>query len=109
MFDFSKIGETLTELIGGRDLGGVLQPGGLLETLQNIGLDPAQLQNASMPEVLQLLQDRGIDVTQLPVAELEALLQNIGVGQNAGVGENLADLAASLTGRQSGPGSGNAG
>ena len=75
MFDFDRIIEKVTGLLGD---GGALQDvvsGDLTETLSNAGIDPSLLDNLPMDQVQQFLADSGVDVSSLTEGQAADLIQ----------------------------------
>lgn len=93
MFDFGKITEALSGLLGSQ-AAQALQPEDLLHQLQQAGLNLESLQGLSQPEFLDLIQQHGIDPSQFDLAELSGVLENLGVNPQ------LTDLASSFFDRQ---------
>lgn len=77
MFDFQRLTDTLGSLLGGTAAATITQSG-LLETLQNAGVDPALLDGLNADEIASLLAEHGIDPSQLPITEIEGLIQHLG-------------------------------
>ncbi len=95
MFDFGKITEALSGVLGSQ-AAQALQPDDLLQQLQEAGLNIESLQGLSPPEILDLIQQHGIDPSQFNFAELSGVLENLGVNPQ------LTDLASSFFDRQGG-------
>jgi hypothetical protein len=83
VLDLSKLTESVTSLFGG-GASDALQ-GGMMDLLQNAGIDPGMLEGLSQTQIADLLSQYGIDPSQLGADQLGELMQNFG-------GEQLTQL-----------------
>ena len=82
MFDFSRLTDTISGLVG--SLGsqaGTAQS--LPEVLQNVGLDPSILSGLSETEIGSLLASYGIDISQFAEGELTQFVEGLGLSEGA--------------------------
>lgn len=88
MFDLGRI----TELFSGiSEQAQQMAPDGLLQSLSDLGLDPAQLQDGAVQELLTQLSDVGVDITAMEPGQIGDMVQRLGTGTPVG------DLIAELT------------
>lgn len=95
MFDFGRIGE----MVGGL-LGGVTQAtaanGGIMELLEQAGIDPASLAGLDQAQILELLAQHGIDASVLEKLDVTALTEALGQGEGL---QAIADVVSRVTQR----------
>lgn len=84
MFDFSRLTDTISGLVGalGPEAAGHAQS--LPEVLQNVGLDPSILTGLSETEIGSLLASYGIDISQFAEGELTQFAEGLGLPEGAG-------------------------
>ncbi|MBN1460636.1 MAG: hypothetical protein JXA57_13965 [Armatimonadetes bacterium] len=82
MLDFSRVTDFLADLAGGVVQDRLTEPSGLMDLLQNAGLDPGGLANLSEGDLAALLAEHGIDPTQILPTELHELLAGLGIGED---------------------------
>jgi hypothetical protein len=89
MFDFSKIAETITGLVGGAGSAAEV-PANALEMLQSAGIDPSALAGLSQDQILEVLSSHGLDPAILMDGQVQDILA--GLGLNEGIAGTLAGL-----------------
>ncbi len=82
MFDFAKLTDTVSRLLGGTAVDITEQSGGIHDLLQNAGLDPGLLQGLDQTQIFELLSQYGIDPSQLGADQINELAQTFGVSEH---------------------------
>ena len=80
MLDFSRLTDFIADLTGSVVQEQPTEPQGLMDLLQNAGVDPGALANLSEGELAALLAEHGIDPTQMLPGELHELIASLGLG-----------------------------
>ncbi|MFZ4809140.1 MAG: hypothetical protein ACOYLQ_17955 [Hyphomicrobiaceae bacterium] len=96
MFDMGRIGEMVGGLLGGR-LQEAATNVGVIEVLERAGIAPESLSGLDPGQILELLQQHGIDISLLQNLDLSALSERFGQGQE-GL-QVLADVVGRVTQR----------
>lgn len=95
MFDFARI----TELFSGiSEQAQQIAPEGLLQSLSELGLDPAQLQEGGVQDLLTQLSELGIDLNAMDPGQIGDMVSRLGDGTP--VGDLIADLTGGPQGGQ---------
>jgi hypothetical protein len=92
MFDLSKVSETLSGLFGNGAAPGVIRSSGVLDLLQNAGIDPSLLEGLDQAQILELLSQHGVDPSLLGTDQINELLHNFAIP------EQLTNIAATWLG-----------
>ncbi len=95
MVDFGRIGEIVGGLFGGarQDIAGNI---GIMEVLQQAGIDPASLTGLDQAQILELLAQHGVDASVLENLDLAALGEALGQGE---VLQSITDVINRVTQR----------
>jgi len=98
MLDFSRIGEMVSGLLGGALQGSAanVDVAGILETLQNAGIDPSSLAGLDHTQILELLQQHGVDASMLENLDVASLVQGLGQGEGL---QAITDVVSRVTQR----------
>lgn len=83
MFDFARITETISGLVGSLGSEAGAQAQSLPDLLQNVGLDPSILTGLSETEIGSLLASYGIDISQFAEGELTQFVEGLGLTESA--------------------------
>lgn len=81
MFDFSRLTETITDLVGSFTSQSE-QGTSVLDALQSAGLDPSVLTGLSEAEIANLLEGIGVDPAQIAEGQIGELLASVGLDSN---------------------------
>jgi hypothetical protein len=93
MFDFARI----TQLFSGiSEQAQQIAPEGLLQSLSELGLDPAQLHEGGVQDLLTQLSELGVDLNAMDLGQIGDMVSRLGDGTP------VADLTADLTGAPQG-------
>ncbi len=95
MFDFGRIGEMVSGLLGGA-LQDTAANGGIMQLLEQAGIDPASLAGLDQAQIMDLLIQHGVDANLLENLDFGALTQVLGQGEGL---QGIADIASRLTQR----------
>jgi hypothetical protein len=85
MFDFSRLSDLVADFAGSVVQDQLTEQQGLMDLLQNAGLDPGSLANLSEGEIFGLLAEHGIDPAQIVPAELHHLMAGLGLGEGGSI------------------------
>jgi hypothetical protein len=97
MFDFSRITDAISGLVGALGSEAGAQASNLTDMLQTAGVDPGMLAGLSETEIASLLGSYGIDISQFAEGELGQLVQGLGLPEGA---DQLSSLWNSLGGNR---------
>lgn len=95
MFDFGRIGEMVGGLIGG-PLQETAANAGIMEALEQAGIDPASLAGLDQAQILELLANHGVDTSVLENLDLAALSETLGQGEGL---QTITELISRVTQR----------
>lgn len=95
MFDFGRIGEMVSGLLGG-GLQETAANGGILQLLEQAGIDPASLAGLDQAQILDLLAQHGVDASVLANLDLGAITQALGQGEGL---QAITDIVSRVTQR----------
>ncbi len=95
MIDFGRIGEMVGGLLGGA-LQETAATAGILEVLEQAGIDPASLAGLDQAQILELLAQHGVDASVLETLDLGALSEALGQGEGL---QAITDVVARITQR----------
>ncbi|MDX2290457.1 MAG: hypothetical protein NW217_16780 [Hyphomicrobiaceae bacterium] len=95
MFDFGRIGEMVSGLLGGA-LQDAATPAGLLEVLEQAGIDPTSLAGLDQGQILELLSQHGVDAQFIENLDLSALSDILAQGDG---GQAITEVLSRLTNR----------
>ena len=91
MFDLSRI----TDMLGGfAEQAEQFAPEGLMQGLADLGLDPTQMQDSGIQDLLGRLSDLGVDINAMDPGQIGELVTQLGEGTPVG------DLIAQLSGAE---------
>ena len=82
MFEFFRLGEAITSLVGSPQGSEPAYSADLRDLLQQVGLDPSALAGLSESQITELLANLGIDPAQFVGGQLDQLLADFGVNEN---------------------------
>ncbi len=94
MFDLSRVGELVGDLLGQNAADA--SEGGLLQNLTESGFDLTQLDGLAGPEILELLEQSGIDVAGLDATQLSELTGQLSEGIDL---QSITDLVGTVADR----------
>lgn len=92
MFDFSRITDAVESVLGGDNP--ALDPGALLQQVQDAGIDVSQFEGLAPEQILQTLSEQGFDLTQFDAGQFGEFAAQFGSGEGVtGALESLMDFA----------------
>jgi hypothetical protein len=95
MFDFGRIGEMVGGLLGG-SLQETAANAGIMELLQQAGIDPASLAGLDQAQILEILAQHGVDASVLENVDLAAMSEALGQGEGL---QAITDVVSRMTQR----------
>lgn len=91
MFDFGRIIDTVTSMVGGAGANNGVDS--IVQSLGESGIDPSMLQGLDATEIMNVLSQHGVDLSQFDASQLTDLVGRLGEGQHVveSVGQWLSD------------------
>lgn len=81
MFDFTRITDMISDLVGGSNVAELAQNSGAAELLQSAGINPEMLSGLGETQIADLLVEHGIDPSQFAGTQLSELAGQFGLGE----------------------------
>ncbi len=95
MFDFGRVGEIVTGLLGGAQQE-TSAPASVMEVLERVGIDPANLVGLDQVQILETLAQHGVDASVLENLDFATLAEVLGQGEGL---QAVADVVCHMTQR----------